>query len=107
MEWWACLYIAEGTFKQNYAFIGNELEIDGFAYELTECGSEISFEAITNLVLDTYVDLKMWEKLQEPQVNFIGISHKTGPDGPVTNIIMSELDIERRKSAIWSNNHVL
>lgn len=78
-------------------FLGNEIDIDGVAYEVNERGSSISFEVITNLVIDKFQELKFWEKLRDEEFKFVGIAYyEDNLNDPITRIILSDVDVERR-----------
>ena len=78
-------------------FLGNEIDINGVAYEVNERGSSISFEVITNLVIDKFQELKFWEKLRDEEFKFVGIAYyEDNLNDPITRIILSDVDVERR-----------
>ena len=78
-------------------FLGNEIDIDGVAYEVNERGSSISFEVITNFVIDKFQELKFWEKLRGEEFKFVGIAYyEDNLNDPITRIILSDVDVERR-----------
>ena len=95
--------VAEGIISissgdnNNHSQVNSEdtIELNGIVYEFTQRGSEISFEVITNLIFEDYEEMRMWERLWDANVQFIGIAHFTDSIGDsITRMILSDTDVQ-------------
>ena len=71
------------------------IELSGIVYEFTQRGSEVSFEVVTNLIFEDYEEMKMWERLWDSEIKFVGIAHFIDSIGDnITRIILSDSNIQ-------------
>lgn len=68
------------------------------AFELTERGAKISFEAITNLILKCNPEMRTWEKMLDPNFSYVGIYRAENEHSdPITKIVLSDTPVQACK----------